>query len=275
MSYIFISYSHKDKSYVQKLVAELEQHEFVVWYTTQIDYGSQWPNILQEKVDNCAALILIMTSHSYEREWVQNELNRAKRKHKHIFPLLLEGEEPWLSVEATQYVDVRDARMPPETFYQRLARVVPPRVKPSSKPENHITRVNVEQVTTEKLDAIIKALIEVKQKNDAEPKRSLLVGQPGASLKVGKVFVDYVTVDGFFSIERGWSASINGEDVETHLRPKLENMGWLYKFMTPTIYYSKRWAKEGVDLKIIANDLMEINEFLGVQPYKLEIVIKY
>ena len=54
---------------------------------------------------------------------MQSELQRAKRKLKPIIPLLLEGDEPWLSVESTQYYDVRGERLPDTKFYSALRRV--------------------------------------------------------------------------------------------------------------------------------------------------------
>jgi hypothetical protein len=125
MSYIFISYSHKDKEYAHRLEKALKEKGFEVWLDDRIDYGSQWPKKIEKKLDGCKALILIMTAHSDGSDWVQNELARAKRKRKNIFPLLLEGDEPWLSVEATQYVDVRGGNLPPTAFYDTLAKVVP------------------------------------------------------------------------------------------------------------------------------------------------------
>ena len=125
MSYIFISYSHKDKEYAHRLEKALKRRGFEVWLDDRIDYGSKWPKTIEERLDGCEALILIMTAHSYGSDWVQNELSRAKRKDKNLFPLLLEGDEPWLSVEATQYVDVRDAKLPPTAFYDTLSKIVP------------------------------------------------------------------------------------------------------------------------------------------------------
>ena len=125
MSYIFISYSHKDSGYAHKLAESLKERDFEVWIDDRIDYGTQWPHVIQENLDGCSAFIIIMTPRSYQSEWVQNELSRAKRKRKPVFPLLLEGSEPWLSVEATQYCDVRGGKLPPAHFYSRLASVVP------------------------------------------------------------------------------------------------------------------------------------------------------
>jgi formylglycine-generating enzyme required for sulfatase activity len=124
MGQVFISYSHHDTSYAHALAESLQGEGFEVWIDERMDYGSQWPLEIQKQLDSCSAFILIMSPRSYSSEWVQSELQRAKRKLKPIFPLLLEGDEPWLSVESTQYFDVRGGKFPDTKFYSALRRVV-------------------------------------------------------------------------------------------------------------------------------------------------------
>jgi formylglycine-generating enzyme required for sulfatase activity len=126
MGHIFISYSHKDTKYAHELAGNLQSMGFEVWIDERLDYGAQWPQELQKQLDSCSAFILIMSRHSYASEWVQSELQRAKRKLKPIFPLLLDGDEPWLSVESTQYYDVRESVNPDPRFYSALKNVIAP-----------------------------------------------------------------------------------------------------------------------------------------------------
>ena len=126
MAHIFISYSHQDSDYAHALADSLQSMGFEVWIDERLDYGSQWPQELQTRLDTCFAFILVMSPRSYASEWVQSELQRAKRKLKPIFPLLLEGDEPWLSVESTQYYDVRGEVYPDAKFYSALKRVITP-----------------------------------------------------------------------------------------------------------------------------------------------------
>jgi len=126
MGHIFISYSHNDTDYAHRLADTLQSEGFDVWIDARIDYGSQWPLEIQKQLDSCDAFILIMTPRSFASEWVQSELQRAKRKLKPIIPMLLEGDEPWLSVESTQYYDVRGERLPEPKFYSALRRVAVP-----------------------------------------------------------------------------------------------------------------------------------------------------
>jgi hypothetical protein len=122
MGHIFISYSHKDKDYVHKLQEALRNEGFDVWIDDRIDYGTEWPKVIQEHLDECDAFIVVVSENAYNSKWVQNELTRAERKKKPIFPLLLHGDT-WLSVETTQYVNVKDQSLPTEKFFQRVAEV--------------------------------------------------------------------------------------------------------------------------------------------------------
>src|SRR5271157_6024020 len=124
MGHIFISYSHKDKDYVHNLQEELLKQGFNVWIDDRIDYGTRWPKVIQDHLDDCDAFIVIVSENSFDSEWVQNEVTRAKRIGKPFFPLLLSGS-PWLSIESTQYVDVTNKELPPEKFYEHLALVTP------------------------------------------------------------------------------------------------------------------------------------------------------
>lgn len=125
MSHIFVSYSHKDTDYSHKLADYLREQGFEVWIDVRLDYGSTWPQEIQKQLDTCSVFIVVMTPRSYDSEWVQNELNRAKRLGKPIFPVLLEGDGPWLSVEATQFLDVRGGIFPDERFCSTLERIIP------------------------------------------------------------------------------------------------------------------------------------------------------
>jgi hypothetical protein len=126
MGHIFISYSHKDNDYAHKLADMLQRGGFDVWIDARLDYGSQWPQEIQRQLDSCSAFIIIMSPRAFDSEWVQSELNRAKRKSKPIFPLLYEGDEPWLSVESTQFIDVRGGKLPDDEFYKDLWCVIQP-----------------------------------------------------------------------------------------------------------------------------------------------------
>ncbi|MGZ9226882.1 MAG: toll/interleukin-1 receptor domain-containing protein, partial [Anaerolineales bacterium] len=143
IGHIFISYSHDDTEYAHALADHLHTLGFEVWIDEHLDYGAQWPQELQKQLDSCLAFILIMTPRSYASEWVQSELQRARRKLKPVFPLLLEGDEPWLSVESTQYYDVQGNVLPDSEFYSDLKKIMNPAVTAQVlKPPKEAAREN-------------------------------------------------------------------------------------------------------------------------------------
>lgn len=123
MKHIFISYSHKDKEYAHKLREELQKAGFEVWIDDSIVYGVEWLKIIEKKLDECKAFIILMSKNSYASDMVQNEVTRAREKKKNIFPLLLDGDN-WLVFQAKQYVNVTDQSLPTEKFYDDLAHAI-------------------------------------------------------------------------------------------------------------------------------------------------------
>jgi formylglycine-generating enzyme required for sulfatase activity len=123
MSFIFISYSHRDSAYVQRLAASIAASGLEAWIDERIDYGSNWPRVIQEQIDRCGAFVVVMTPDAFASKWVQNELAYAGDQDKPIFPLLLEGRR-WLAVAALQVVEVTGGALPPARFYDRLTKTL-------------------------------------------------------------------------------------------------------------------------------------------------------
>jgi len=119
MSFIFISYSRQDRAYVSLLAQALESHHLPVWFDDHIDYGTAWPQEIQKRLDAAKVFVLVMSPRSRESPWVGNELARAIRLRKTIFPLWLEGDI-WFEVERYQAVDVRQKKLPPARFFDAL-----------------------------------------------------------------------------------------------------------------------------------------------------------
>ena len=123
MAHIFISYSHKDINYVEKLEKKLISEGFDVWVDHRIDYGSRWTKEIEKAIDTCDAYVVIMSKNSAESQWVERERIHAEKRRKPFFPLLLDGEG-WFSLGNIQFVDVRGSKLPPKDYYEDIARFV-------------------------------------------------------------------------------------------------------------------------------------------------------
>ena len=86
-------------------------------YAAAITGGESIVKALQE----CAAFVVIMTPQARESRWVQREVTLADSWKKPLFPLLLDGEN-WEIFVLTQFSNVTNRRMPPATFYDKLAK---------------------------------------------------------------------------------------------------------------------------------------------------------
>lgn len=125
MSYIFISYSRKNRADARRIADEFLRRGYDVWIDDRIDYGQSWERVIFDAIDKCAAFVVIMTPDSYQSDWVLREIQYADRRHKPQFPILLQGEN-FPRFGPTQVVNLTDGNLPPEAFYRALSRHVPP-----------------------------------------------------------------------------------------------------------------------------------------------------
>jgi hypothetical protein len=128
MSFIFISYSRADSDYVKKLEQRLVSEGFTVWLDKHGHSGSHWWATLKDKLNRCAAVIVLMSEASSKSIWVMRETAIADFLEKPVFPLMLTGdikEDAWSFYTFRNYTDVSNLALPSNAFYEDLGRVVP------------------------------------------------------------------------------------------------------------------------------------------------------
>jgi hypothetical protein len=122
--HVFISYRHDavDRSYVERLVEVMSDAGLPVWFDRQLITGDRWHSVIQERIDTCAAFVVVMTSAADASPWVNREIAQAEDTGKPIFPLLLEGER-FFRLADLQYQDVRGGLLPDRAFIDRLVQI--------------------------------------------------------------------------------------------------------------------------------------------------------
>lgn len=126
MGQIFICYSHIDREYALQLKTALDKHGFDTWIDDGIEPGTHWRREIQQQLEKCLVVVLVMTPSAAESDNVQAELAFAKKLRKKVFPLLLEGDiDAWWDFSHIQYEDVRNRAMPSTKFFMRLDDVAP------------------------------------------------------------------------------------------------------------------------------------------------------
>lgn len=89
MSDIFLSYAHDDRERVRPLVARLEARNWSVWWDRRILPGQHWPEVIQEALADCRAVVVIWTRRSVQSRWVRLEAG-AGSEIKGLVPVRLD-----------------------------------------------------------------------------------------------------------------------------------------------------------------------------------------
>lgn len=110
---IFISYSHADKTFVDKLAAHLVKHDAHVWVDTwELNVGDSILNRVQEAIQESSALLIVLSKASVASEWCKKELNAGlmrelDEKKVIVLPVLVEDCEIPVFLREKMYADFR------------------------------------------------------------------------------------------------------------------------------------------------------------------------
>jgi len=89
--YIFVSYSHTDKTHVYPDITSLHKAGFRIWYDEGIDPGFEWAAEVAKALNQCSLFIVFISNNSVNSRNVRNEINYALNHNKkflaiHITP---------------------------------------------------------------------------------------------------------------------------------------------------------------------------------------------
>lgn len=133
---VFISYSHKDSTYANKLIKELTKYGLSVWIDQQsIEYGTDWKDEINKGLIECHVIIIIVSDNSKNSKWVQYEVNSSKwlRDYekenntnippRRIIPLVL-GHVDWDALSQFQAIKIDSRNLPPREFFIQISEFV-------------------------------------------------------------------------------------------------------------------------------------------------------
>jgi formylglycine-generating enzyme required for sulfatase activity len=88
MPQVFISYSRKDLTFVERLAADLKDSGFEVWYDlSNLEGGARWNWVIEQAIEDSQYMVVVLSPDSVASEWVDDEVGYAKRLKKKIIPL--------------------------------------------------------------------------------------------------------------------------------------------------------------------------------------------
>jgi hypothetical protein len=92
---LFVSYARQDVEFAQQLSTDLQQKGVPVWIDQlSIRSGEDWPDIIAKAIEECQAMLVILSPHSIKSTWVIRELAFADQKGKPVLPLLYKPYKP-------------------------------------------------------------------------------------------------------------------------------------------------------------------------------------
>jgi TIR domain len=110
---IFISYSHADRVFVNKLAASLVKHNAHVWIDSwELNVGDSIVSRVQEAIKDSSALLVVLSKASVASEWCKKELNAGlmrelDEKRVLVLPVLVDDCEIPVFLREKLYADFR------------------------------------------------------------------------------------------------------------------------------------------------------------------------
>jgi hypothetical protein len=141
MSDIFISYSSKDRPWVEQFAKVLAIRGWSVWWDRQIPTGGSFNAVIRQEIRAAKCAIVVWSEHSVDSEWVQAEADEAKKQEKYLPIRIDESEIPLGFTQRTfqSLVDWKSGADHPGFSQllkdiERLAKSPPQRTEVGSRP---------------------------------------------------------------------------------------------------------------------------------------------
>ncbi len=110
---VFISYSHADAAFANKLAAHLVKNNAHVWIDSwELNVGDSILAHVQKAIQESSSLLIVLSKASVESAWVKKELNAAlmrelDEKRVLVLPVLLEDCDVPMFLREKMYADFR------------------------------------------------------------------------------------------------------------------------------------------------------------------------
>ena len=124
---VFLSYSSKDKSVADTIVASLEQNDIRCWYAPRdIQPSQEWGGVIAKSILESKLFLIIFSENSNHSKQVKAEVNLAFSEEIIILPFRIENLEPegslCLHLATNHWLDAYNPSW--ETYIQKLVRTV-------------------------------------------------------------------------------------------------------------------------------------------------------
>ena len=88
--YIFVSYAHKNSDKVLPIITAMQNAGFRIWFDHGIEAGTEWPEYIEEHLENCSKMLIFMSDAAVSSINCRNEINLGLALKKEILVVYLE-----------------------------------------------------------------------------------------------------------------------------------------------------------------------------------------
>ncbi|MBD2498773.1 TIR domain-containing protein [Nostoc sp. FACHB-280] len=127
MTQVFLSYSEKERDFMEKIAKILMRESFTVWTNkTDIQSGTDFVESIYRGIEEADNLVFLMSPASLQSEYCQMELSHAFSLKKRIIPLLIEQvdiEQIPVELRTLQFIDLTEPQ-PQQANIDKLINVL-------------------------------------------------------------------------------------------------------------------------------------------------------
>jgi len=133
MNDIFISYSRKDKDWVETLASALEAEGYDVWWDPEILPGQDYESVIKNVLDNTQCVLTVWSENAIQSHWVRGETSRGLQRNVYIPVLLQQIEVPiqFGHIQSANLIDWQGKT--DDSRYQKLLRALALKVETPQK----------------------------------------------------------------------------------------------------------------------------------------------
>jgi uncharacterized membrane protein YhaH (DUF805 family) len=103
MTDVFISYAREDGAQAERIARGLEATGLSVFWDNEIPPGQTWADYIEDKLNQCAAAVVLWSEHSTKSQWVREEARMGRSK---LIPAKLDASEPPFGFGDVQAADL-------------------------------------------------------------------------------------------------------------------------------------------------------------------------
>ena len=124
MGNVFISYASEDRDIAQRLASAIEAQGFDVWWDRELVAGNTFADVIEQRLDQAAAVVVIWSEHSRRSYWVRDEAAVGRDRNR-LIPVSVDETAPPIGFRQIQTANLvgwageADRRL--ETLWPSLA----------------------------------------------------------------------------------------------------------------------------------------------------------